>query len=203
MNSVAHEEAPDPREHIVETAAHLFAALGYDSTPMELIASATGFDVPTITEAVGDKAALYTEVVRWSHIGQQGLLDTVIAGFTPDRAGLYGLVDRFLDYLIEHPELPALVIHSWHSDAADVGELASTYLRPKYDQIRALLQEIAPSGLDVDMTVQTLAWSIRGFCVGGLITAEGERRGPEDPELVKQFRRHLRWLSDHLFELDK
>ncbi|MGW5415814.1 TetR/AcrR family transcriptional regulator [Actinomadura geliboluensis] len=51
------------RQRIVDVATRLFSELGYDGTSVRLIADAMGTDPGAIVEAVGDKRALYLEVM--------------------------------------------------------------------------------------------------------------------------------------------
>ncbi|MGH3388945.1 MAG: TetR/AcrR family transcriptional regulator, partial [Actinomadura sp.] len=180
-----------------------FAALGYDATPITAIADACGVDVATITALVGDKQTLYRSVMDRLNARQLAMFDAVIAEFTPDRAGLHRLADRALDHFVAHPELAALWMHRWHSDAADIPELESVYLGPAIARLRAVVRGVAPAEVDVDLALQTLAWAIRGFCVGGIINDQGEREGPENPILLERFRQHLHRLTDQMFELDR
>jgi AcrR family transcriptional regulator len=190
------------REHVIETATKLFAALGFDGTPLAVIADASGVDVATIISLVGDKQTLYRSVMDRANARQRAAFDVIIAEFTPDQAGLHRLVDRALDHLVAHPELAALWMHRWHSDAADIPEMESVYLGPVLARIRAVIREVAPAKVDVNLALQTIAWTIRGFCVGGVINEQGQREGPENSVLLERFRQHLHRLTDQIFELD-
>jgi AcrR family transcriptional regulator len=191
------------REHVVETATRLFAALGYDATPIAAVADACGVDVSAITSMVGDKQTLYRAVMDRVQMRQRAMFDAVAAEFTPDREGLHRLADHALDYCVEHPEQPSLWMHRWHSDAADIPELEGLYLQPELERLRGLLRRAAPADtdVDVDMALQTIAWTIRGFCVGGVLNSRGEREGPENPLLLNRFRQHLHAITDQLFQL--
>jgi AcrR family transcriptional regulator len=197
-------QEPQPREHVVETATRLFAALGYDATPIEAIANASGFDVPTITALVGGKETLYRAVIHHATTRQLAMFDAVIAELTPDRAGLHQLADRALDYCVAHPELLALWMHRWQSDAADIPEIEGVYLLPKLERLRAFVRKIVSAeDVDVDLALQTIAWTVRGFCVGGVLNSQGERDGPENSILLERFRQHLHRLTDVLLEPDR
>ena len=45
---------------------------------------------------------------------------------------------------------------------------------------------------DVEYVVWTVVWATHGFGAGGVLDADGNRRGPDDPEAVARFRRHMR-----------
>lgn len=203
MVPAGNDQEPQRREHVIETATRLFAALGYDATPIAAVADACGIDVPTITAMLGDKQTLYRAVMDRAQARQRAMFDAVIAEFTPDRAGLHRLADLALDYCVAHPEHPALWMHRWQSDAADIPELEGVYLQPDHERLRTVLRRIAPAETDADMSLQTIGWAIRGFCIGGVINPQGEREGPENPILLEQFRRHLHRFTDLLFQPDR
>ena len=196
------EEVPDPREQIIGSATSLFAALGYDATPIEMIADSSGVDLPTLTTLVGDKQTIYRSVMDRVQSARRAMFDMVITDFTPDRAGMHQLTDRALDHAVAHPELHALWMHRWHSDAADIPELERVYLQPDLDRFRALVQGMTPAETNVDLALLTLTWAISGFCIGGVLNSEGVREGPENPVLLEQFRQHLYRLADLMFGLD-
>jgi AcrR family transcriptional regulator len=202
MDPAGHERGTLSREDVLETATRLFAALGYDATPIAAIADACGVDVPAITALMGDKQTLYRAVMDRLVARQRAMFDVVIAEFTPDRTGLHRLADHALDHLVAHPELAALWMHRWQSDAADIPELESVYLTPVLDRLRAVVRGVTPPDVDVDLALQTIAWTIRGFCVGGVINEHGQREGPENSVLLERFRQHLHRLTDQIFELD-
>ncbi|MGH3391705.1 MAG: TetR/AcrR family transcriptional regulator [Actinomadura sp.] len=203
MEPAGHDQDAQRREHVIDTATRLFAALGYDATPITAVADACGVDASTITAVVGDKQALYRAVMERTQARQRAMFDAVITEFTPDRAGLHRLADLVLDYCVAHPEHAALWMHRWHYDAADIPELETVYLHPEFERFRGVLRKVTPAEVDVELALQTIAWAIRGFCVGGVLNSRGEREGPESPVLLDRFRQHLHHLADQLFPLER
>src|SRR5258708_25064071 len=101
MRDVSRErgsESDTVRERIIETATRLFASLGYDGTPAQMIADATGLDVATITDLVGNKCDTYLAVMERADMAVRASYDSAFAEFTPDRAGIHLLADRYLDF---------------------------------------------------------------------------------------------------------
>jgi AcrR family transcriptional regulator len=193
----------DPRKLIIDMATRLFAALGYDATSLEAIAGATDFGVRTISDLVGDKQTLYRIVMDRVEASERAMFDAAIIEFTPDRAGLHRLVDRTLDHYLTHPELAALWMHRWQSDAADIPELERVYVRPTFSRFRELIGELVPADSDADMVLLTFIWCIHCFCVGGFITGESMDEGQEKPIMLERFRAHLHRLADVLFGLEQ
>jgi AcrR family transcriptional regulator len=196
-------ESNTVRERIIGTATRLFASLGYDGTSAQMIADATGLDVATITDLMGDKRDIYVAVIKHAYMAKQAMYDSAFAEFTPDRAGIHLLADRLLDFSVEHPEVAELWIHRWLGDAADVTGLESLYLKPILDRLTDVTRSAV--GTDVDITVAwwIVIWSVRGFVVGGLLDREGQPVRPSNPELLREFRSHLHKLVDRMLELDR
>lgn len=190
------------QEHIIEAATRLFASLGYDATPFHMIADATGLDVGTLTDLVGDKREIYLKVMERAHLMLKASQDAAFAEFTHDQAGVHLLAERHLAFCMAHPEVPELWIHRWLSDAADIAGMEARYLKPLLDRLQDELQPLVAPNVDLDMALWTLIWCIRGFVVGGLLTPTGQIAGPPDPVILRQFRTHLRLLVDRMFGPD-
>ncbi|GLW61968.1 TetR family transcriptional regulator [Actinomadura rubrobrunea] len=189
------------RERILEAAARLFAALGYDGTSTRLIAEAAGLNVATVAYHVGGKRDLYLAVMERAHRAERAALERALADFTPDAAGVHRLVDRYLDFCVERPEIPALWMHRWLSDAADIAHLESRYVRPLLDEIGERVRGAVGDDVDVDFAVATVIWCTHGFGTGGVLDAEGRRRGLDDPRAVARFRAHLHRLVAAMLRL--
>ncbi|WP_203978568.1 TetR/AcrR family transcriptional regulator [Planotetraspora silvatica] len=190
------------QERVIEKATRLFASLGYDGTPAQTIADAAGLDIATVTDLVGGKREIYMTVMRRSHLATQAMLDSALAEFTPDRAGVLLVVDRFLDFHIDHPEIPELWIHRWMSDAADITGVEALYLKPNRDRINDAFRGVVGSNMDLDVNLEVIVWCIRGFVVGGMLSPKGEPHGPRDTVYLQRFRAHLHQLVTRMLRLD-
>ncbi|MCW2940509.1 MAG: TetR family transcriptional regulator [Actinomycetia bacterium] len=196
-------ESGTVRERIIGTATRLFASLGYDGTSAKMIADATGLDVATITDLIGDKRDIYLAVMERASMTTRAMFDSTFAEFTPDRAGVHLLADRYLDFFVEHPEVAELWIHRWLGDAADVTWLEALYLKPLLDRLTDALRSVVGSDVDLEIACWTVIWSVRGFVVGGLLNEEGQPVGPRNPVFLRRFRSHLHQLVDRMYELDR
>ncbi|MFD5632944.1 TetR/AcrR family transcriptional regulator [Streptomyces sp. NPDC127077] len=188
--------APSPadasRERIIAAATALFADHGYDGTSTRRIAAEAGLNMATVAYHVGGKPDLYREVMLRAHLAEQRVLTDALAAFrdlapTDPAAAVTGLVDRYLDFCLDQPHIPALWMRRWLSDAAEFADLEAAYARPLIESVRDTVREVIPSGpstepADVEMTVHTVLWSTHGFCRSG-IRAQ-----------VPRFRAHLRAL---------
>ncbi|SPT50616.1 TetR/AcrR family transcriptional regulator [Actinomadura madurae] len=180
------------RERILEVATRLFAALGYDGTSTRMIAEAAGLNVATIAYHVGGKRDLYLAVMERAHVAERAALDRALAEITMDREGLLALVDGYVDFCLRRPEVPALWMHRWLSDAADIAHLEEQYVRPLVEIVTGLARKIVADDVDVDFVVWTIVWCTHGFGCGGLLDADGNRLGLDDPSAVARFRAQMR-----------
>jgi AcrR family transcriptional regulator len=180
------------RERILEVATRLFAALGYDGTSTRMIAEAAGLNVATIAYHVGGKRDLYLAVMERAHLAERTALDRALAEIPPNREGLLALVDGYVDFCIARPEIPALWMHRWLSDAADIAHLEEQYVRPLIELVTGVARKVVADDVDVDYVVWTIVWCTHGFGCGGLLDTGGNRLGLDDPAAVARFRTQMR-----------
>ncbi|MEU6998231.1 TetR/AcrR family transcriptional regulator [Nonomuraea sp. NPDC046570] len=183
---------------ILKVATTLFAALGYDGTSTRQIADAAGLNIATVNYHVGGKRELYLAVMERSAAAEREALEQAtaeLAGGDPV-AAIHRLVDRYLDFCVDNPEIPALWMHRWLSDAADVTELEREYVKPLVSAVTGSLRPAAAVGViaadvDVEYAVWSVIWCVHGFARGGVLDEEGRRRGAGDRTAVRRFRAHL------------
>lgn len=190
--------APAPpdasRERIIAAATALFADHGYDGTSTRRIAAEAGLNMATVAYHVGGKPDLYREVMLRAHLAEQRVLTDALGTFrtlapADPVAAVTGLLDRYLDFCLDQPHIPALWMRRWLADAAEFEDLEAAYARPLVESVRDTVAEAlaalpgGPAGAaDVEMTVWTVLWSTHGFC-RSVVRAE-----------VPRFRAHLRGL---------
>ncbi|GAA2296633.1 TetR/AcrR family transcriptional regulator [Actinomadura luteofluorescens] len=180
------------RDRIIEAATRLFAALGYDGTSTRMIAEAAGLNVATVAYHVGGKRDLYLAVMERAHQAERQVLERALAEMTPDVEGLLTLVDRYVELCVTRPEIPALWMHRWLSDAADVAHLDDEYVRPLMEMVGEAARGVVGDEVDLDFLVWTVVWCTHGFGSGGVLDQQGKRRKLDDPQAVARFRAHMR-----------
>lgn len=184
-------------EAILKIATQLFAALGYDGTSTRQIADATGLNVATVNYHVGGKRELYLAVMERAHHTERSALEeatAALAASSPDDApaALHRLLDRYVDLCVEHPEIPSLWMHRWLSDAGDITSLEQEYVQPLVNAIGAALSALPiDQDVDAEYAMWSVIWCVNGFARGGVLDAEGRRRGAGDARAVRRFRAHL------------
>lgn len=182
------------RERILAAATDLFAVHGYDGTSTRAIAERVALNVATVAYHVGGKRDLYLAVMERAHRMERAAVRDALAACTPDGAGVATLTDGYLDFCVAHPVIPALWMHRWLSDAADIADLEAAYVTPLIDEVVGVLTAIAAPGVDVRHAVWTVVWCTHGFCRGGVLDATGHRHRGEDPAALAAFRAHLHGL---------
>ncbi|TYB59217.1 TetR/AcrR family transcriptional regulator [Nonomuraea sp. PA05] len=183
---------------ILKAATQLFAALGYDGTSTRQIADAAGLNIATVNYHVGGKRELYLAVMEAAHRAEKAALEQALARLPGDDpvAAIHRLADDYLDFCVDNPEVPALWMHRWLSDASDITELERQYVQPLLNAVGAALRPAVEAGLisagtDLDYTVWSVIWTVHGFAKGGVLDAEGRRRAAGDRAALRRFRAHL------------
>src|SRR5689334_6578860 len=100
--------AGDVRERLLDSAAGLFAQLGYDETTTEMIANAAGVGVGEVTRMIGGKRDIYLAVMMRAYEQEQAVLLRAAADFTPDGPGVHRFLDEYLNFFVAHPQTAAL-----------------------------------------------------------------------------------------------
>lgn len=188
-------------DRILAAATRLFAALGYDGTSTRLIAEAAGLNVATVAYHVGGKRDLYLMVMERAHQAERAALESAFAEFTPTPEGIHLLVDRYLDFCVDNPEVPALWMHRWLSDAMDVRHLEALYVKPLLALVVDGVRGVVPEDADVEYAMWTVIWCIHGFSRGGVLDEDGNRRRTDDPDALARFRAHLHRLVARLLPI--
>ncbi|MEO3860769.1 TetR/AcrR family transcriptional regulator [Acrocarpospora sp. B8E8] len=197
-------------ETLLQGATRLFAALGYDSTTLRQISDALGID-PVKVGFTGSKRDLYLAVIERAYRIETeamgpAITGVVVADAAQAAAAIHTIVDRYLDFCVEHPEFPALWIHRWLYDAADLTGLERQFSQPLITMATRVLEQavadgFVDSGVDMEYCVWTLVWCVHGFVQGGVLDLEGERVGPDSAEELARFRGHLHQLTQRVLSL--
>ncbi|MBO2439699.1 TetR/AcrR family transcriptional regulator [Actinomadura nitritigenes] len=182
------------REHILDVATRLFAEHGYDGTSTRSIAEAAGLNIATVAYHTGGKRDLYLAVMERAHQAERAALEGALAGLTPDAAGILALVDRYIDFCAAHPEITALWMHRWLSDASDIADIESRYVKPLMDAVVRAVGDAVGEDADVEYVAWTVIWCTHGFGRGGVLRGDGLRHGMEDPAALARFRANLHRL---------
>jgi AcrR family transcriptional regulator len=104
------EPTPAARDRILEAAGQLFAERGFGGATVDEIARHAGVNKAMLYYHVGDKAALFAEVVS-THIGRiRSLVASTLAESDDPRARLQAIPRAFARAVREHPYLSQLML---------------------------------------------------------------------------------------------
>jgi AcrR family transcriptional regulator len=156
-------------EQIIAVATRLFAQLGYDGTSMQLIGDAAGLDQATVTAHVGSRSELYVAVMRRVFAAERRAVMGEIGTFTPTWSCMSRLLDAYLDFYADSPQIVELWLHRRMGDAADITGLDDVYVRPPFLAIAEALRREAPGDVDVDYVIWTIVWLVSGFLSTGIM----------------------------------
>ncbi|MFC5832685.1 TetR/AcrR family transcriptional regulator [Nonomuraea insulae] len=202
-----HSPEGGERELLVRAATRMFAALGYDGTSMEQVAEAAQMDLADIHPHFATKRELYLEVMR--HVRDvlsealQAVAEEMMTA-SPERQAemLYRFIDAYIDMCVAHPEVPALWMHRWLSDASDISDLELESAQPLAQLVVDAVAKVAgPADADALHTTYTMIWCIQGFALSGVLNGSGRRKGVEDAEQLERFRKHMHQLIGRVLRL--
>ncbi|MBB2908870.1 AcrR family transcriptional regulator [Streptosporangium becharense] len=199
------------REAVIEVATRLFAAFGYDGTSLQGVAEAAGHDPARIQQWFGDKLGLYLAVVGNAHLRERAVVENALSSLPSAvtrrdvSAAMYRLTDGYLRFCLANPQVPALWLHRWLGDAADIPDLERAYAIPLINLTRDALRAATQAGLvddrvDLDLMVRTLIWSVYGFLHGEALARAGGG-GADDPDTQFRLQNHLHQLVDRMLGL--
>lgn len=181
---------------LLDVAARMFAALGYDGTTMTMIADGAGVDVESLRERTGGKTELYRSVMRRSYEAQHRLISDTLEGLPPGADGISALLDASFDHAVAHPEHLLMWMHRWLGDAADVPQIEEMFSDPLVDLVDPTMQEVVPGDVDLSYLMFTMAWCLAGFLAAGSRMSFGAQPSevPIDARRREDFRAYLHTL---------
>ena len=134
------------RDRILSVALPLFADHGYAGTSVRTIAAAAGVNVATLAYHFNDKEGLYLTVVQHLHEQLAPNLPEVPAQIDDPRALLASLVATgwgfvrehqshvrlLVRHVLDHGELPQVILDRWSQPAIAAAEAAIALFRPDW-----------------------------------------------------------------------
>ncbi|WP_433479096.1 TetR/AcrR family transcriptional regulator [Spirillospora sp. CA-142024] len=187
-------------QRIVDVATRLFAELGFDGTPAELIAEAAGVDAATLTALTGGKTELYKAVMLRVHQAEMEVVGAALASIPHTLQGLTELADAYLDFHVRNPHASLLWMHRWMGDASATAELDVRYRGPIITMVADAVGYMVPDDVDTDFITWTVIWAVAGFITGGMLHSDHPPNWPNRegaaiaPEALEEFRTNLHSL---------
>ncbi|TNY35501.1 TetR/AcrR family transcriptional regulator [Thermomonospora catenispora] len=185
------------RDQIYAAALRLFARLGYDGTTTEMIASAAGVDRGEVM-AAGGRTGVYRGLLERFSQEQCRMLERVAAQIAPDADWRRALIDRALDFYLQHLEELAVWQQRALSDAADMTDLEQLYQEPIRRKAAQLLGGDPTNDPAFQMLFSVFTWCLAGFATRGISQPDGSTLGPGDPRAQAVFRGYMAELLERL-----
>jgi AcrR family transcriptional regulator len=198
-------ESADTPALILEAATRLFARRGYDAVSMRDIAAEVGVNVATVHHHTGSKAQLYEAVfARMYEAEREALTNSAaaVAGRLAEPggdvvAGLHEILDVYIDFLQEHPEVTYLWLRRW-LEPEEHRRLDEEYALPLYNLIAELLERADREGLIVEphpyIALRSVVWTVHGH-----ITTSAALAGPALETERADFRELAHRIVDGLY----
>jgi len=173
----------DPvRTRILREATRLFAANGYDATPIQAVAAAAGVTRPTLVYHFGSKEGLRDAVLTELLAHWQAELPRLMAAVTKGGPRLDALLDALFGWFRQEPALARLLLREMLDRPEDMGNRLRAGLQPwtsllveaiRLGQGAGLLQAQADPGAYVLLVISAAIGVVAiGEHAGALTTPE-------------------------------
>jgi len=190
-------------ERILDAAEVLFAERGFAGTTLRDVASQVGVRNPSIYNHFSGKEALY-EAVLGRVIGPVlDALGEMVTGGSDTSTGTAAVLDRVMQLLTEHPNLPRLIQHETLSGGERLTPLLRDWIGPVFEQSTEIaLRGEAAEHWDAEQ-IPLLVLAMYQIVVGYFSIAPLYRavRGDDllSREMLERQTRLLREIADRLF----
>lgn len=167
MARTTRADGEQTRERILEVALPLFAEHGYAGTSVRAIAGAAGVNVATLAYHFSDKEGLYETVVQRLHEDLQARFPQGAPVGEPRhvigwwiRTG-WDFVQEHLPHvrvlvrhLLDHGELPPVVLERWSGRLLDQAEIVIGAFRPGWTSVQRRMLVITLMHLTVRLSLE-------------------------------------------------
>lgn len=203
----------DKREHIIETALHLFAEKGFEGTSIRDIAEKATVNVAMVNYYFGSKEKLFEKIVEHKSANSHGILDEIAhnKSLAPIEK-MEAVIDTYIERLFTHRKFHRLIHQELILNQRE--DLQSSIVN-LFFQNTTLIKSIIETGIkkddfkkvDVELTIATLIGTInqvllsKKFC--NRLMNKGDDYVPyEDIKFKKRVSAHLKQLM-HTHLLNK
>jgi TetR/AcrR family transcriptional regulator len=178
---------PDSREKILAAAAETFAERGFDGAGVDEIARRAGVNKAMLYYHVGDKAALYGEVVLGFMAEIRAEMDAALAGAVTPTDKIVALQQAFFTVALRRPHFPRIMLREISLGGRNLPPQATSRMTGVLATTRAIVTEGVASGefRDVDpvlthlVVIGTVVFFANALRLRDRLAAEGA----ELPEL--------------------
>ena len=165
MQHAQSEKKGETRERIIQAAKDVFAEQGFAGARVDEIASRAGVNKAALYYHIGDKQALYAEVLHDVIGATAARLSKDIAAQTDPEQKLRAYIRSFAAALDANPQMPRIMMREIASDGVNLPQVF-------FDDIALILQSVAgiiDEGARVGVFVKTVPVLVHTMTVGALI----------------------------------
>jgi TetR/AcrR family transcriptional regulator len=187
LNDKRHETV----RHILEAAAKTFSEVGFEGARMDEIAKRAAVNKATIYYHIGDKKALYAEVLH-DIIGKalerslRNLKDTQ----SPEEK-LKSYISSVTHTMDQHPYLAPIMMREQISGGQNLPEVTARLLANIIGKVTDILEEGAKQGV----FIETIPFIVHSMVIGGVMFYKASdpvrSKHPAFPETVKKLDKEL------------
>lgn len=193
------------RREIIQAAADIFAAHGFDSATVAEVAKRAGVSAGTVLHYFGSKGGLFEDVMHERFLEQVESLEELLASHRgSSRELLRQILTRAWKNLMQ-PDTVALIVCAM-SKQQSYPEASSAMYRSTSDRWRRLMSGVLSAGIangefrqfDVDTHARIIGAGLKGLAMGACHYA---RFDPSAPSAEEQLAQYLDML-DHALAAD-
>lgn len=186
--------APDTREACLEAAERLFATQGFAATGLRQIGTTAGVTIATLIYHFGSKEKLYGKV-----LGR--IADSITpympdpGGFETDLDGIAAMVERFLDWSLDHGDYAALLLRELMENPSRAAKARRWYLLPLMEAYAAAIKDGQARGRVGPCDPEMFAFYVTGAIThfqASTVTIQQMLAVERREEVVNRFRATLR-----------
>ncbi|WP_067450411.1 TetR/AcrR family transcriptional regulator [Actinomadura macra] len=190
----------DIDERILDAAEKLFSQIGYDLTTVKMISEVAEVDLAVLGQT--EKEQIYRQVFARLHHIETTQIVAAIKKSSNSIEGIHSAVDAFLDFIVAHPELPALWDQRGLGDAADIHLSPRDYPAPLMKILTTNPWEGIAADLDLRMLAWIIIWGAGRFAHNGFVDEDEQRVFPDNPDALRRFRNQIHEIVDALNKMD-
>jgi len=160
------EQPEDVRAKILAGAKEIFTRKGYAAARMQEIADTAGVNKGLLHYYKWNKEKLFLAVFEEAFTEFALRANAIIESNIPLAEKIEAFVDKYLDLLLENPNLPAFVIHELnHNPEAFLNNLLTQKARPNIAKLILQVQLEAQAGRIRDINAFHFLLNLMGLCV--------------------------------------
>jgi TetR/AcrR family transcriptional regulator len=182
------------RRQILDAAERIFAERGYAAARLEDVAAAVGIRRASIVYYFKDKQELYEAMEVLIYDALVAATEARLAGARSAREKLVRLIDAWLDFMTNRPNVPRLILRTV-ADAYPVGPNPVKYSGAALGLWEGVVREGQRSGefkpIDPIHLLHLIGSAILMFGVSAEMVGDERRYNPASPAALEPFRQLL------------